>query len=148
MFTICLPAAVPGEATVATNQRDRGSLAGAETILLAEDEGSVRELVRAGLTRFGYQVITAPDGATALERAATHAGRIDLLLTDVVMPGMDARALADRLLALHPTAKVIYMSGYSDAAIGDQGVSAGGAVFLQKPFTPEALARRVREVLG
>ena len=102
---------------------------------------AVREFVRGGLSRLGYLVIDAPDGATALERAAVHDGRIDLLITDVVMPGMTARELAERLLALHPGAKVIYMSGYSDAAVGS-GIRERGAVFLQKPFTREVLARR------
>jgi len=147
-FTIWLPSATP-EAVAAT-ARGQGPrrLSGSETVLLAEDEDGVRELVRAGLTRLGYRVIAAPDGATALERAAAQAGGIDLLITDVVMPGMPARELADRLRALHPTAKVVYMSGYSDAAIGEQGGPPPGAAFLQKPFTPETLARRVREVLG
>jgi len=108
----------------------------------------VRESVRAGLSRLGYRVIDAPDGATAMERAAAQTGRIHLLITDVVMPGMSARELAERMLALQPAIKVIYMSGYSDAAIGDHGVSERGAAFLRKPFTAEALARRVREVLG
>jgi PAS domain S-box-containing protein len=148
VFTICLPPAAPDDTSAAATVREPRSLAGSETVLLAEDEDGVRELVGAGLTRLGYRVIDAPDGATALARAATHTGRIDLLITDVVMPGMSARELADRLLALHPTAKVIYMSGYPDAAIGDQGVPERGAVFLQKPFTPEALARTVREALA
>jgi len=147
VFTICLPPAAPDDTSAAATVREPRSLAGSETVLLAEDEDGVRELVGAGLTRLGYRVIDAPDGATALERAATYTGRIDLLITDVVMPGMSARELADRLRALHPTAKVIYMSGYPDAAIGDQGVPERGTVFLQKPFTPEALARTVREAL-
>ena len=148
VFTICLPTAASGHAAAATNDRELRSLSGSETVLLAEDEDGVRASIRAGLLQCGYRVIDAPDGATALERAAAHAGRIDLLITDVVMPGMSARELAERLLALHPALKVIYMSGYSDAAIGDQAVSERGAVFLRKPFSAEALARRVREVLG
>jgi len=146
-FTISLPSAAPQEAPAAANVRQSKNLSGSETVLLAEDEDGVRELVRSGLSRLGYKVIDAPDGATALARAAAHAGRIDLLITDVVMPGMSARELTEKLLTLHPKAKVIYMSGYSDAAIEGQGAPGRGAVFLQKPFTPEALARGVREVL-
>jgi len=148
VFTISVPPPAAQDAPAAASVRQSRNLSGSETVLLAEDENGVRELVRAGLVRLGYKVIDAPDGATALERAAAQAGRIDLLITDVVMPGMSARELTERLLTLHPKAKVIYMSGYSDAAIEGQGIPEGGAVFLQKPFTPEALARRVREVLG
>jgi PAS domain S-box-containing protein len=148
VFTISLPSAAPQEPPAAANVRQSRNLSGRETVLLAEDEDGVRELVRAGLTRLGYKVIDAPDGATALERAAAHTGRIDLLITDVAMPGMSARELTERLLTLHPKAKVIYMSGYSDAALEGQGIREWGAAFLRKPFTPEVLARRVREVLG
>lgn len=147
-FTISLPTATADVAAPTASGRRLGSLSGSETVLLAEDEAGVRELVRLGLVRLGYTVIDAPDGSTALERAATRGRGIDLLITDVVMPGMSARELAERLLTLHPKAKVMYMSGYSDAAIKDQVVPGQGVVFLQKPFTPEALARRVREVLG
>ncbi|MBP1774986.1 MAG: domain S-box-containing protein [candidate division NC10 bacterium] len=147
-FAISLPRAAPDGASTVANVRDLRSLSGSETVLLADDEDGVRESVRAGLSRLGYRVIDAPDGATAMERAAAQTGRIHLLITDVVMPGMSARELAERMLALQPAIKVIYMSGYSDAAIGDHGVSERGAAFLRKPFTAEALARRVREVLG
>jgi CheY-like chemotaxis protein len=82
-----------------------------------------------------------------MERAAIHGGPIDLLMTDMVMPGMSGRELADRLVALYPQAKVIYMSGYPDETLDDQGVWKRGEVFLQKPFTPEVVARTVRRVL-
>ncbi len=147
-FTVRLPAAASEDSPGAAEARAPRRLAGSETVLLAEDEEGVRDLVRRGLTRLGYRVIDAPDGATALERAATQPGRIDLLITDVVMPGMTARELADRLLAMHPAAKVVYMSGYSEGTIGDKDAPERGAPFLRKPFTMEALARRVREVLG
>jgi DNA-binding NtrC family response regulator len=119
---------------------------GSETLLLAEDETVLRDVMGKALRRLGYRVLDAPDGATAMERAALHQGRIDVLITDVVMPGMTANELTDRLLGLHPTAKVIYMSGYPDDAIAHPGVWERDAVFLQKPFTPEVLARTVREV--
>jgi CheY-like chemotaxis protein len=113
---------------------------------VAEDEDSVRDLVRVGLSRLGYRVLDAVDGAAAMERAALYEGRIHVLITDVVMPGMSGHELAERLLALHPTLKIIYMSGYPNGVIGDQGAG-GCAVFLQKPFTQEVLARTVREVI-
>ena len=109
---------------------------------------AVRDLVRGGLSRLGYLVLDAPDGATALERAAFHDGPIDLLITDMVMPGMTGHELAERLLALHPGAKIICMSGYPEEAIGSRGIRERGAVFLQKPFTSEVLARTVRDVLN
>lgn len=148
VFTICLPPAVSDREITTSDLRGARSLSGTETVLLAEDEDSVRAAVRDGLTRLGYRVIDAADGATALERAAAQTGKIDLLVTDVVMPGLSARELAERLLVSHPGLKIIYMSGYSDAAIGDPDASSRGAVFLRKPFSAEALARRVREVLG
>jgi CheY-like chemotaxis protein len=145
-FTIELPSVSPDDASVSAPQREPGRVTGSETVLLAEDEAALRDLVGNALRRLGYRVLDAPDGATAMERAALHQGRIDVLITDVVMPGMTANELTDRLLVLYPAAKVIYMSGYPDDAIGDRGVWERGAVFLQKPFTPEVLARTVREV--
>jgi len=147
VFTICLPRAFSDPETTAPDLRPSRSRSGTETVLLAEDEAGVRAAVRDGLTRLGYRVIDAPDGATALLRAA-ETGKIDLLITDVAMPGMSARELTERLLVSHPGLKVIYMSGHTDAAIGDPETWGGGAVFLRKPFTAEALARRVRELFG
>lgn len=123
--------------------RDREHRAG--TVLLAEDEPGVRELVRTGLTRLGYRVLDAPDGATAMETAAFDGGPIDLLITDVVMPGMTGQELADRVVALHPSARVIYMSGYPQETLGDPRLARRHSLFLQKPFTRERLARAVRE---
>ena len=146
-FTISLPCADPENAAPATSGRDAPTLRGTETILVAEDEDAVRDLVRVGLGRLGYLVLDAPDGAAAMERAVFHSGPIDVLLTDMVMPGMSGRELADRLVALQPRMKVIYMSGYPDAALGELGVGKHGDVFLHKPFTPESVARIVRQVL-
>jgi CheY-like chemotaxis protein len=143
-FRISLPCVTPEDVSLVPTIREPQPLRGTETILLAEDEDAVRDLVRVGLSRLGYRVLDAPDGALAMERAAIHGGPIDLLMTDMVMPGMSGRELADRLVALHPQAKVIYMSGYPDETLGDQGVWKRGEVFLQKPFTPEAVARAVR----
>jgi two-component system cell cycle sensor histidine kinase/response regulator CckA len=121
---------------------------GTETILMAEDEDSVRRLVRDVLKANGYTVIDAPDGESALRFAERHAGEIHLLLTDVVMGGMNGRELAERLLALRPSTKLLYMSGYTEDAIIRHGVMAAHTAFLGKPFTPAALLAKVREVLG
>jgi hypothetical protein len=120
---------------------------GSETILLVEDEASLRELVRECLEAVGYTVIEARHGAEALEICERHRGFIHLLITDVVMPGMGGRELAERLQASRPEMRTLYMSGYTDDAVVLHGVLAEDMAFLQKPFTAEALARTVREVL-
>ncbi len=120
---------------------------GAETVLVVEDGAAVRAVTRQILVRQGYAVLEAPDPETALRLAAGHHGPIHLLVTDVVMPQMNGRALADRLTAQHVGLKVLYVSGYTDDAIVRHGVLEPGIMFLQKPFTPDALARKVREVL-
>jgi PAS domain S-box-containing protein len=120
---------------------------GSETVLLAEDEDEVRALARHVLRAGGYAVLEARDGDEALSLAGRHPGRIDLLLTDVVMPGLGGRQLAERLRALHPEARVLYLSGYTEDAVVRHGVSREEVHFLQKPFLPAALARKVREVL-
>jgi PAS domain S-box-containing protein len=120
---------------------------GSETILLAEDSAGVRAVAREVLKRNGYAVIQASDGQAALELAATHSGPIHLLVTDVIMPEMSGRQLADRLRDGRPELKVLFVSGYTDDAIIRHGILEPGIAFLQKPFTPEALARKVRAVL-
>src|SRR5438094_695988 len=121
--------------------------AGSETILLVEDEHLVRLLARKVLERAGYRVLVAAGGAEALELAERYAGPIHLLLTDVVMPGMNGRALMRRLAPLRPDLRVLYMSGYADEAVAQHGVLDPGTAFLQKPFTPGGLADKVRGVL-
>ena len=120
---------------------------GTETVLLVEDEEMVRALVGDVLERNGYRVLEAPGGPKAIEIAEQHEGHINLLLTDVVMPGMSGRELAEELTRLRPELKVLYMSGYTAEAPSDRGLSNQGTPFLQKPFTPPALMQRVRDLL-
>src|SRR5438128_5542081 len=120
---------------------------GSETVLLAEDEPAVRAIARQALERQGYTVLAAPSGADALALAAQHGATIHLLLTDVVMPGMSGRDLADRLTAQRPSIRVLYISGYTDNAIVRHGMLEPGLAYLQKPLRPDALVRKVREAL-
>jgi len=122
--------------------------AGTETVLVAEDEQLVRVLIRKVLEQAGYTVLLAAGGEEALQLAERHAGTIHLLLTDIVMPGMNGRELSRRLTQRRPDVKVLYVSGYADDAVERHGVLDPGTAFMQKPFSPSALARRVREVLG
>jgi PAS domain S-box-containing protein len=121
---------------------------GTETVLLVEDEEMVRRMTREVLEGAGYHVLEASSGFDALRVSSGHGGRLDLLLTDVVMPGMSGRELAERLAPVRPGMKVLYMSGHTDDAIFHHGVNQAGTGFLQKPFTPETLERRVRDLLG
>jgi two-component system, cell cycle sensor histidine kinase and response regulator CckA len=123
------------------------SLQGSETILLVEDEESLRSLTRSLLEQSGYTVLEASEGAQALEIAHQHQGTIHLLLTDVVMPGANGKVLAEKMALLHPDTMVLFMSGYTDYAVSTHGVVEAGTFLLQKPFTRDALTRKVREVL-
>jgi PAS domain S-box-containing protein len=117
------------------------------TILLVEDEAEVRAVLRAGLVRDGHKILEACNGAEALEVSAAYEDTIDLLMTDVVMPGLSGRELADRLVPLRKGIKVLYISGYNEDLVLQKGVVEGQMEFLQKPFTPSALARKVRQML-
>jgi two-component system cell cycle sensor histidine kinase/response regulator CckA len=121
---------------------------GHETVLLVEDEETILRVARELLSSLGYRVLTAPDGVRALEVVASHRGRIHLLITDVVMPKMGGFELATKLIELQPGMRVLYSSGYTETSIVDQGVLAEGINFLQKPYSPSTLARRVREALS
>ncbi|MBK5295589.1 MAG: response regulator [Vicinamibacteria bacterium] len=123
------------------------SLKGTETILVAEDEDGVRSLTREVLEKYGYRVLEAANGEEALVVADQHAGPVDLLLSDVVMPRMGGPELAQALLQRRPTVKVLYMSGYTDHPMVRRGVVDAGVAFLQKPFTPTLLVSRIRELL-
>ena len=120
---------------------------GTETVLLAEDEEVVRRLAREILSGNGYKVLEAGNGREALLLSEAHRGEIHLLLTDVMMPKMSGRELGERIRLQRPDLRILYMSGYTDDAILRDGVLEDGIPFLQKPFTPEGLARKVREVL-
>jgi DNA-binding NtrC family response regulator len=119
-----------------------------ETILLIEDAAPLREMVQEILEAEGYHVLGAENGEHALEVAGAHAGEIALVISDVVMPGLSGPAVAARLLAARPEVRVLFMSGYTDEAIGQQGVLDSETHFIQKPFSADALLRKVREVLA
>ena len=146
-FRIYLPRVDVAAPAVERSARPVEAAGGTETILLVEDEEGVRELARDILRASGYTVIEARNGAEALLLSERHQGPLDLLLTDVVMPRMSGRELAERLAPLRPDLSVLYMSGYTDDAVIRHGVLGAGTAFLQKPFTPGALIARVRETL-
>ncbi len=124
------------------------TLRGSETILVVEDEAPVRAVTRQLLQRNGYTVLEAPDGATALTMVDGEAGgHIDLLLTDVIMPGMSGRELAEKLKASRPNLHVLFMSGYTDDAVVRHGMLEPGLAYLEKPFRPQTLLKKVRSVL-
>jgi PAS domain S-box-containing protein len=123
-------------------------LYGTETILLVEDQAEVGRLAETALRRYGYQVLIASNGDDAIAASKAYPGEIHLLLTDVVMPGMNGRALSDRVVALRPATRVLFMSGYTENAISNRGVLDPGVAYLQKPFTAESLAAKVSAVLG
>jgi len=135
--------AVPVEEEARKRQPPRGT----ETILLVEDDEMVRNLVRETLEREGYKVMGAADPLEAQRIAEGHRGKIQLLITDVVMPRLNGKELAKALVERRPELKVLYMSGYTDSAIVNSGILQKEVAFLQKPFTPAALASKVRDVL-
>lgn len=145
-FTIYLPAAEQAATSESESAGVIDALNGNETILLVEDETALRILTRNILERFGYTVLEASNGEEACAVSAGQEHRIDLLLTDVVMPGMNGRDLADRLLEKRPEMKVLYMSGYTGQGIG-QGILPSGCHFLPKPIARERLALKIREAL-
>jgi two-component system cell cycle sensor histidine kinase/response regulator CckA len=122
-------------------------LRGSETILVAEDSDSLREVLREYLESLGFSVLEGRSGTAALKTANNFKGVIDLLLTDVVMPGMSGVELARQLGAMHPQVKIIFISGYADDAKARQGILDSSGVFIKKPFRPKSLARKIRQVL-
>jgi DNA-binding response OmpR family regulator len=145
-FKIFLPHVEAGpmaEQSGITAEAERGR----ETILVVEDQESVRLFTVAALEEYGYHVIEASNGETAITAAAQHFGEIDLLLTDVVLPGMNGKELSGRLKALRPNLKVLFTSGYTTDVIAHRGVLDHGIAYIPKPFSPDALAAKVRVVL-
>jgi two-component system cell cycle sensor histidine kinase/response regulator CckA len=146
-FCIFLPAVDPVARPTSTPSVPERDVRGHETILLVEDDPAVRGLTLRVLTQQGYAVLAAESGHEALELERAHPEPIELLLTDVVMPGMGGREVARRLRALRPTLSVLYASGYPDDAIFHAGTLDGTEAFIHKPFTPSSLTLKVREVL-
>jgi two-component system cell cycle sensor histidine kinase/response regulator CckA len=146
-FKVYLPQVAEAAEALKPSVAQTGLPRGSETILLVEDEGAVRKLVAELLTMSGYTVLQARQGSEALQLCAGYADPIQLLVTEVVMPQMSGRELADRLAPERPEMKVLYISGYTDDAIVHHGLLEAGVAFLQKPFTPESLARKVRQTL-
>ena len=148
-FDVYLPHASRAAVTpTRAGVRPEESRAGEVTVLLVEDLRRVRELGRKILTREGYRVLTAESGSQALDLARNSSERIDLLLTDVVMPGMSGPELVRALQGIRPDTAVVYMSGYTGDVLDEQGIDRDDAAFLEKPFTPAALSRTVREALA
>jgi CheY-like chemotaxis protein len=146
-FRIVLPRVDADVAAPRPAPRRETAVGGTETILLVEDEDIVRRLVAEILADAGYAVLEASDGNSALEVVRRHAGELDLLVTDVIMPGISGRDVAQAVSSLRPGLQVLYMSGYTDGAIAHHGVLEDGTAFLQKPFSAAELAEKVRGLL-
>ncbi len=146
-FKIYFPLVVEGAMVARPSGKTSSPTYGSETVLIAEDEEAVRRLTERVLQHAGYQVLVAQQGTDALLIAQRHQGPIHLLVSDVVMPQMGGGDLARQLAATRPDLRVLFLSGYADPSIVEQGLLDGGAAFLQKPFTTEALMRKVREAL-
>ena len=147
-FTVYFPLAIEREAAPASSHPPQASARGEGTILLAEDDDAVRAIARATLERAGYRVLAASDGLRALALLDEHPEEIDLLLTDVIMPNMNGRELAERLSALRPGVPVLFVSGYTDNVLADQGIPQSETALLDKPFTPASLTAAVAAILG
>lgn len=148
-FKIYLPCVdEPVEELQPDNTLSADSLCGSETVLLVEDNEMVRKITHEILRLKGYRVLEAANGEEALHICREHKGRVHLILTDVVMPQMGGRELADAVKPLLPQMRVLYMSGYTDDAIVHHGILDAGTQFIEKPFTPDALVTKVREVLN
>lgn len=146
-FKVYLPRIDEPVHSISSGSQLQPSPRGTETVLLVEDEDAVRALTRHVLAGNGYKVLEASDGDTALRVAMSHEGPIHLLVTDVVMPGLGGPKLAERIASLHHETRILFLSGYTDDAVVRHGILHDEVEFLQKPFSPLVLARKVREVL-
>jgi two-component system, cell cycle sensor histidine kinase and response regulator CckA len=147
-FKIYFPRIIHGVASAKTPMAEHVELPrGRETILVVEDDDGLRYLARRALENSGYRLLEAGNPREAVQIAGGYDGPIHLLLSDVVMPESEGAPLIDRLTAVRPGLRVLYMSGYADEAIVHHGVLEEGVPFLQKPFAPQTLARKVRDVL-
>jgi PAS domain S-box-containing protein len=147
-FCIYLPRIDAAAAPDAAAPDATVTLRGSETVLVVEDHDDVRQLITLSLESCGFHVLQASNGRAALTLAAQYPGTIDLLVTDVIMPGMTGKEMADQLAPIRPELKVLYISGYSGEVIAHRGVLDAGVAYLGKPFTPASLAAKVREVLN
>jgi CheY-like chemotaxis protein len=147
VFKVYLPLLGADAGPERAEERADDILTGGETVLLVEDEDIVRDLIAGVLRRHGHEVVTAPDGQEALEAAAEHEGTIDIVVTDVVMPEMNGGQLAEALSERGYDVPVLFISGYTDNTIVQHGVLEDGVYYLQKPFDPEKLLRRIRSIL-
>jgi CheY-like chemotaxis protein len=145
-FKVYLPR-VYEEPAVRDPKRGSTDVAGTGTILLVEDDTRVRGAAERVLRSRGYTVMTATNGVEALEVASRHGGEIDLVITDLVMPVMGGRELAEQLATVRPRTRVLFMSGYTEDAAARSSLMDPGAAFLSKPFTPDSLTSKVRETL-
>jgi CheY-like chemotaxis protein len=147
-FKVYLPRSDDSPEHRKLGEKPTGNLKGSETILLTEDEDMLRELAKRVLIRNGYTVLEASHGAEAIKISEQHPDTIHMLITDVVMPGgIGGRELGEKLVSLRPDMEVLYISGYTDSAIVKNGMLDPDISFLQKPFTPDVLTRKVREIL-
>jgi two-component system, cell cycle sensor histidine kinase and response regulator CckA len=146
-FKIYLPICAQQVSTIQSPQRAAPALTGSGTILLVEDDGAVRKLLVEVLSSLGYRILEASSGHEALNIKGLDTQDIRLLITDVIMPGMTGRELADKLKAKAPGLVVLYISGYTENVIASRGILEPGLAFLQKPFTPSGLAQKVKELL-
>lgn len=147
-FEIYLPQGDEGTALTSVRTATLESPAGTETILVVEDEPMVREMLCDSLREFGYAVLSAGEAVEAERRCREHSGPIHLLISDVILPGVGGRELAQKLTALRPEMKLLFISGYTDDAVVRHGILTAGVMFLQKPFTLVGMARKIREVLA
>jgi PAS domain S-box-containing protein len=146
VFRVYLPLLDAGTGAAAA-ESDGGAVGGSETVLLVDDDPALRTMARDVLRGSGYTVIDAPDGDAAFKAFVAHRGPVDLLLTDVGLPGADGRTVAEFMRELSPDTRVLYVSGHSDEALAEKGIVAASVPFLRKPFLPGALLRRVRDTL-